>query len=103
MCTSVSKDRNIQINWFGIRLRGRGVKNLYMFSVIGLNVTFLSLLFIILGLYSDLQYVDYVADQVGWETSVFFMIGYYSLYFVLIIVLIIFFMYNIRLVSKTRR
>lgn len=103
--TSVTKGRDseIHINWFGIHLRNRGSRLLYFGSIIGLNVTLLSLLFILLGIYSDLQYVDYVADQVGWEVSVFFMIGYYFLYFIMILILIIFFVYNIRLVSKARR
>ena len=103
MSVSKGSDRDVHLNWFGIHLRNRGVKILYFTSIIGLNVTFLSLIFIFLGLYSNLQYVDYAADQVGWETAVFFIIGYYFLYFILIFILIIFFIYNIRIVSKLRR
>lgn len=103
--TSVIKGRDgeININWFGIHLREKGAKWLYFGSIIGLNLTFLSLLFILLGFYSNLQYIEYVADQVGWEVGVFFTIGYYFFYFILIVILVIFFVYNIRLVSKARR
>lgn len=103
MSVTKGNSGDIQLIWFGIHLREKGSKILYFGSIIGLNITFLSLLFIFLGLYSNLQYVDYVADQVGWEIGVFFMIGYYFLYFILIFILIIFFIYNIRIVSKTRR
>lgn len=103
--TSVTKGSGgeIHINWFGVHIQERGSKLLYFGSIIGLNLTFLSLLFILLGFYSDLQYIEYAADQVGWETGIFFMIGYYFFYFILIFILVIFFVYNIRLVGRARK
>ena len=97
------RDGGVYVSWFGIHLRDKGAKWLYYGSIIGLNITFLSLLFILLGFYSDLQYVDYAADIVGWETGVFFTIGYYFLYFILIFILFVFFIYNIRIVGKARK